>query len=237
MDLVLILAAGSLRMVWLHSIRVGSLYGKPRCSTYGDVNDTLTTMSVFPSKTTKVSVSAVAACLLIAASHLVLSLNGCRDGGPAPKDYRPTHPHARYLDIRLVQFDDGDTFLLEGKPIRVLGIDTPETKHPSVGIYENQPYGPQAADSTKALMTRARLLEWVPDGTDTYGRRLAHVLIDGELLGVKLIEMGLAYENVSYFGDNGFPDLADQILRASISAPRPAFEPPHRWRKKHQKKI
>jgi endonuclease YncB( thermonuclease family) len=85
-------------------------------------------------------------------------------------------------------------------------------------------------------MTRADVLEWVPDGVDTYGRRLAHVLVDGRLLSVRLVEMGLAYENVSYFGDNGFPDLAQQILEASRRTPRPPFEPPHRWRRKHQEK-
>ena len=127
-------------------------------------------------------------------------------------------------------------FYLDGKPIRILGIDTPETKSPSVGIMEDQPYGPAAAESTRVMMSDATLLEWVPDGYGYYGRQLAHVLVDGELLAVKLLEMGLAYENVSYFGDNGFPDLADRILQASLTAPPPRFEPPHRWRKKHQQK-
>jgi endonuclease YncB( thermonuclease family) len=163
---------------------------------------------------------------------LPIVAGACRES--APSGYRPTHPQARYLDRDRVDFDDGDTFLLDGAPVRILGIDTPETKSPSVGIMEDQPYGPEAADSTRALMTRAALLEWVPDGRDTYGRRLAHVLIDGRLLAVELIRMGLAYENVSYFGDNGFPDLAQEILDASRNAPRPPFEPPHRWRKKHQ---
>jgi endonuclease YncB( thermonuclease family) len=169
---------------------------------------------------------------LLAASLASLLAAGCRDG--APPDYRPTHEHARYLDIRRVQFDDGDTFLLDGRPVRILGIDAPETRSPNVGIMEDQPYGRAAAESTRVMMTRAELLEWVPDGEGTYGRRLAHVLIDGDLLGVRLIEMGLAYENVSYFGDNGFPDLADQILQASLNSPKPPFEPPYKWRKKHQ---
>jgi endonuclease YncB( thermonuclease family) len=175
-----------------------------------------------------------AAFAFLVALSCVLPAPGCRDEAPA--GYRPTHEHALYLDIRRVEFDDGDTFYLDGKPIRILGIDTPETKSPSVGIMEDQPYGPAAADSTRAWMTSATLLEWVPDGYGYYGRQLAHVLVDGELLAVKLLEMGLAYENVSYFGDNGFPDLADQILQASLTAPTPPFEPPYRWRKKHQKK-
>ena len=151
--------------------------------------------------------------------------------------YRPTCDHARYLDIDRVRFDDGDTFYLDDKPVRILGIDAPETKSPEVGILIDQPYGPAAAESTEALMIRARVLEIVPDGKDNYGRRLAHVLIDGELLAVKLIQMGLAYENVSYFGDNGFPDLAELILKASLRVPKPPFQEPYKWRKKNQQPL
>lgn len=149
--------------------------------------------------------------------------------------------HASYddavtIDVARIEFDDGDTFLYRGEPIRVLGIDTPETAEPDVGIFEDQPYGPAAAESTRALVTRAHRVEIVYDGRDIYNRRLAHVFLDGELLAEKILAMGLAYENVSHFGDNGFPDLADRILRAAEAGPKPPFEPPHRWRKKHQKK-
>lgn len=178
--------------------------------------------------------NASSAILVAFAITTFWACSGCRE--EAPPGYRPTHELARYLDIRRVQFDDGDTFLLDGEPVRILGIDTPETMSPDVGIFEDQPFGREAADSTRALMSRARLLEWVPDGEDYYGRRLAHVLVDGELLGVKLIEMGLAYETVSYYGDNGFPALASRILDASLNSPKPPFEPPYKWRKKHQKK-
>jgi endonuclease YncB( thermonuclease family) len=171
---------------------------------------------------------------VVIAGGLLPPFLGCREDAPA--HYRPTHEHAHYLDVGRIQFDDGDTFLLDGDPVRILGMDTPETSSPSVGIMEDQPYGRAAAESTRALMMRADLLEWVPDGEDYYGRRLAHVLVDGELLAVKIIEMGLAYETVSYFGDNGYPDLADLILQASLAAPKPQFEPPYRWRKKHQQK-
>ncbi|MDD2731374.1 MAG: thermonuclease family protein, partial [Candidatus Portnoybacteria bacterium] len=71
---------------------------------------------------------------------------------------------------------------------------------------------------------------------DRYGRTLAHVLLDGELLGAKLIKAGLAYESISHFGDNGMPEFALQILEAAKVAPKPSFEEPYKWRKKHQKK-
>lgn len=144
------------------------------------------------------------------------------------------YPGAKTVSLDRIRFDDGDTFYLDGKPVRVLGIDTPETASPSVGIMEDQPFGPAASDTTRALLTRARRIEVVFDGRDTYGRRLAHVFVDGELLSVELLERSLAYENVSHFGDNGFPDLADRILDAARRSPKPAFEEPYKWRRAHQ---
>ncbi|HET6348860.1 MAG TPA: thermonuclease family protein [Candidatus Krumholzibacteria bacterium] len=147
---------------------------------------------------------------------------------------RPSYPGAVVINMHDVIFDDGDTFIVGHTAIRVLGIDTPEISHPSVGIMEDQPFGRAAADSTRAWMTRARVVEVAYDGRDVYRRRLGHVFIDGRLLAVKLLACGLAYENVRHFGDNGFPDLADQIMRAADAGPKPAFEPPYLWRKQHQ---
>ncbi len=173
------------------------------------------------------------ACWFIFTS-LMYFPNGCTKH--APPGYRPSHKGARYLDTRRIQFKDGDTFLLNGKPIRFLGIDTPEVIDSTVGIYENQPYGPIAAESTKAWILRASVAEYLPDGKDVYNRRLAHIFVDGELLAVKLIQNGLAYETVSWYGDNGFPDLARKILEAALVSAKPKFQKPHLWRKKHQKK-
>jgi endonuclease YncB( thermonuclease family) len=159
---------------------------------------------------------------------------GCRE--QAPPNYRPSHKGAKYLDPNRIQFKDGDTFLLDGKPIRFLGIDTPEIIDSTVGIYENQPYGLEAAESTRSWILGANIAEYLPDGKDIYNRRLAHIFVDSTLLAVKLIQNGLAYETVTWYGDNGFPDLAEQILEAALSSPKPKFQKPFLWRKKHQKK-
>lgn len=161
---------------------------------------------------------------------VVVAAAGCDRGNAGASSY----PGAVVVELRKIRFDDGDTFFVEKTPIRILGIDTPEVTDPGVGIFEDQPFGRAAAESTQAIVKRARLVELAYDGRDIYHRRLAHVFVDGELLAVKLLGYGLAYENVRHFGDNGFPDLADQIMRAADAGPKPAFEPPHVWRKKHQ---
>jgi endonuclease YncB( thermonuclease family) len=154
----------------------------------------------------------------------------------ARPSHHPSYPNAKIIYVSDIEFDDGDTFLLKGEPIRVLGIDTPEIAHPQLGMDEPQPFGIAASESTRVWMMRATVVEYVPDGRDRYNRRLAHVFVDGDLLATRLIEQGLAYETVSFYGDSGFPDLAQQILDASRVAPKPQFEEPYKWKQRHRKK-
>ena len=151
-------------------------------------------------------------------------------------NYDPSYKGAQRIKTADVKFDDGDTFAWKNERIRILGIDTPETPHPEHGQDEGQPFGEAAAESTRVWMTRAELLELVIDGRDKYRRRLAHVFVDRELLAVRLLNHGLAYETVSHFGDNGFPDLAQMILDTSREAPKPQFEEPYKWKQKQRKK-
>ncbi|RPJ41501.1 MAG: hypothetical protein EHM19_11785, partial [Candidatus Latescibacterota bacterium] len=94
--------------------------------------------------------------------------------------------------------------------------------------------GREAAARTEELIRGAKRVTYLPDQNDRYGRLLAHVFIDGRLLAVDLIREGLAYETVSHYGDNGYPEIADAILKAAKNAPEPAFEPPYVWRQKHR---
>jgi endonuclease YncB( thermonuclease family) len=150
---------------------------------------------------------------------------------------RTSYPGAVVVPVRDITFDDGDTFFVRKTPIRVLGIDTPEIGTRPSALTRTSRSGPAAAESTRAIISRAHKVELAYDGRDIYQRRLAHVFVDGELLGVKLIGYGLAYENVRHFGDNGFPIWPDRIIRAADAGPKPAFEPPHIWRKKHQQRV
>lgn len=163
-----------------------------------------------------------------------LALAGCFSRHP--QGPRPSYKGARFVSAADIRFDDGDTFEYKGKPIRVIGIDAPEIAHPDLGVYEDQACGRAAAESTRAWIQRARAVEIVLDGRDLYDRTLAHVFVDGELLACRLIRHGLAYETVSHYGDSGYPDLAQRILDTARSSPKPEFEPPYRWKKKHRPK-
>ncbi len=177
----------------------------------------------------------ISTSLLVAGVALSL-VSGCSRNDAAAA-HRSSYPGAVAVDVSRIRFDDGDTFYVDHEPIRVLGIDTPEIRHPGVGIFEDQAFGMEAAESTQAWITRARIVEIATDGRDRYHRQLAHVFVDGELLAERLLKSGLAYETVSHYGDDGFPELADRILRAAARGPKPRFEPPYRWRREHQQRV
>ncbi|MCP4632978.1 MAG: thermonuclease family protein [candidate division Zixibacteria bacterium] len=134
-----------------------------------------------------------------------------------------------------VDLDDGDSFKYGDMGIRVLGMDTPEISHPEHGFHEDQPFGREAAAMTAEIFEKAKKISYLPYQNDKYNRMLAHVFIDGNLLSTKLIEAGLAYETVSFYGDNGFPKLAERILEVAKKSKTKDFIPPYKWRQQHRK--
>jgi len=140
------------------------------------------------------------------------------------------------LDRALIRVDDGDTIHYGDETFRIVGIDTPEIKHEEHGFFQDQPGGRRAKAQTAAIIGAARLIEYLPCGDDRYGRTLVHLFVDGELLAVKLIRARLAYETVTYYGHNGYPELAELILQAVDESPRPDFEPPWKWKRKQRRK-
>ena len=90
---------------------------------------------------------------------------------------------------------DGDTVevAIEGKSqtVRYIGIDTPETKHPSKGI---ECFGPEASEFNKELVSgMGVVLEKDTTDKDRYGRLLRYVWVEGRgLINVILVENGYA---------------------------------------------
>ncbi len=98
---------------------------------------------------------------------------------------------------RVVKVVDGDTIhvRLEGRgreKVRYIGIDTPETKHPRLGV---QPFGPEASRLNRELVGgRAVRLVFDRALRDRYGRLLAYVFREEDDLFVnaELVRRGLA---------------------------------------------
>ncbi|MDS9472206.1 thermonuclease family protein [Sporosarcina pasteurii] len=98
------------------------------------------------------------------------------------------------IKTKVTRVVDGDTFIvhLDGKEerVRLILVDTPETKHPQMGV---QPFGPEAsAFTTEQLEGKEITLEVGVQERDRYGRILAYAWIGDKLFNQTLLEKGLA---------------------------------------------
>lgn len=96
--------------------------------------------------------------------------------------------------VRVVEVVDGDTVVVAGpggrETVRILGVDTPETVHPTKGV---ECFGPEASAFTAARLSGAVVrLESDVETHDVYGRRLATVRLDGRSFAEVLVRRGFA---------------------------------------------
>jgi micrococcal nuclease len=89
---------------------------------------------------------------------------------------------------------DGDTIEVvrdgERDTVRLLGVDTPETRHPTEPV---ECFGPESAAYTARRLTgRTVRLEGDVEARDRYDRRLAYVILDGERFNDELLRLGYA---------------------------------------------
>ena len=88
---------------------------------------------------------------------------------------------------------DGDTILLtNGERVRLIGVDTPETKHPQKPV---QRFGKEAYLFTKRMVEGKEVrLEYDWQRRDKYNRLLAYVyLLDGTFLNAEIIKQGYGF--------------------------------------------
>jgi len=88
---------------------------------------------------------------------------------------------------------DGDTFVTrKGEKIRLLGINTPETRHDTSPA---QPFGKEAKLALQKLIAGKQVrLSFDKEKQDRYKRTLAHVYLrDGLWVNAELVRLGLAH--------------------------------------------
>lgn len=98
-------------------------------------------------------------------------------------------------EVKLIRAIDGDTArfkdlkTLEEFTLRFLGIDTPES------TMEKDPWGKSASNYTAKILKNAKTIVLEAEGarTESYGRYLGFVWVDGKLLNLELVEQ--AYSN------------------------------------------
>ena len=117
---------------------------------------------------------------------------GERSGKTTPERSQPTRNSVHMVAVTRVV--DGDTIEVDYRgstvDIRLIGIDTPETVHPSEPV---ECFGPAASRfTTKALTGETVRLEFDVERRDHYGRMLAYVWDEKKLFNSTLVRKGLA---------------------------------------------
>ena len=88
---------------------------------------------------------------------------------------------------------DGDTIVLSnGEKVRLIGVDTPETKHPQKPV---EYYGKEATAFTKKMVGgKVVKLKYDVQRRDEYDRLLAYVyLMNGTFLNAEIIKQGYGH--------------------------------------------
>jgi micrococcal nuclease len=126
-------------------------------------------------------------------------------------------------EATVVEVIDGDTITVElgarTEDVRLLGVDTPETKHPSRPV---ECFGAEASAFTADLLppgTRLRL-ERDTEPRDTYGRLLAYVhrADDDLFVNLELIRQGFADVLVIAPNEAYAPQLREAVAGAREQA-------------------
>ena len=171
---------------------------------------------------------------IFALSNLLGSAPAAAEGQPQPRssDSRVEVP------IDRIRVDDGDTVDItwpdgDTETVRILGIDTPETRHEPHNIPYDQSFGHEAtgfargafAAATKVELLRASMM-------DPYGRTLGYLFINDRNYSVMILRARLANETVSHYGDNGLPEEAEACLQAAQETGPTPFEPPYQFRRR-----
>lgn len=157
---------------------------------------------------------------------------------PRPSPSPQPRPHDARVTVNpaLLQVDDGDTVVIrwnasDAEQVRILGIDTPETRHVEHDLPYDQPFGPEARAFAQGAFAAAERLELRRSSTlDPFGRTLGYVWIDGRNYSVMVVTARLAEESITRYGDNGLPQEATEVLAAARQAGPLPFESPATFR-------
>ena len=129
------------------------------------------------------------------------------------------------IDKNYIKVLDGDTITYNNNIYRFIGIDAPELE---------QVYGKEARDYVSNLIEKSEEISMLVSSYDVFGRILCHILVDDVPLAYYMIEEELAKETVLKYGDNGFGEIASNIVYLSKFQGRRKFIDPARYRKENR---
>ncbi|MDW5313411.1 thermonuclease family protein [Rhizobium sp. PL01] len=121
---------------------------------------------------------------------------------------------------------DGDTLVLDGKRVRLVGIDAPELRQVCQREQGDWPCGIEAKLHLAALIGDAQTT-CDADGSDKYGRLLAVCRVSNRDLNAAMVDGGYAIA----FGDYEVEEAVARHKRLGLWAG--TFDAPRTWRQTH----
>ncbi|MEM2932885.1 MAG: thermonuclease family protein [Candidatus Pacearchaeota archaeon] len=91
---------------------------------------------------------------------------------------------------------DGDTIIIEGESVRLLGVDADEKGYPCYNVAKKR--------LEEFLLNKEVYLEYFNEDRDSYGRMLRYIILNGENINLKLVREGDVIARVS---DDPYKDL------------------------------
>lgn len=145
--------------------------------------------------------------------------------GPAPTR-PPPPPRPVCVEALVVQVVDGDTIKVnvdgDVYTLRYIGIDAPETVHPSKPV---EWMGPEASAANQAMVEdQIVCLEKDISETDYYGRLLRYVYVDGTFVNAEMVWLGYALVS-TYPPDVRYEDLFLDMQQEAQDAGRGLWGP------------
>ncbi|WP_258018752.1 thermonuclease family protein, partial [Brachyspira hampsonii] len=125
------------------------------------------------------------------------------------------------LDKNSIRVVDGDTIRYKDNYYRFIGVDAPELK---------QNYGTNVKNYVIEKINNASNVSMLVSSYDVFGRILCHLFIDDVPLAYYMMKDKQAKETIMKYGDNGFINIASNIVYLSKFQGRRPFTDPAKFR-------
>ena len=129
------------------------------------------------------------------------------------------------LDKDSIRVADGDTIKYKDNYYRFIGLDAPEL---------NQNYGTNVKAYVENKINNASNVSMLVGSYDVFGRILCHLFIDDIPLAYSMMKDKQAKETIMKYGDNGFVNIASNIVYLSKFQGRRPFKDPAQFRRENR---
>ncbi|MEI0528240.1 thermonuclease family protein [Brachyspira intermedia] len=133
--------------------------------------------------------------------------------------------YLKALDKNSIRVVDGDTIKYKDNYYRFIGLDAPELK---------QNYGTNVKAYVENKINNASNVSMLVGSYDAFGRILCHLFIDDIPLAYPMMKDKQAKETIMKYGDNGFVNIASNIVYLSKFQGRRPFTDPAKFRSENR---